>query len=157
MLMHLVISRRDVIVDFDLFISTEPMPEQSQVPTRKITAMVYPTIQEPESAVQIKSIYVGAPNRASDFAPQLGRDAFVGINDQHPFILPGNIFQRPVLLSWEISVPNKLHDASASCLGNRLGAIGARRINDYDFLRERNAGKTRAQVRGFILSRHKHR
>src|SRR5437868_2480117 len=66
--MHLVISRDKVVVDFDLFISTQPMPEQAQIPTRKITAMVYPAAQKPEPTVQIKSVHVSAANRLFDFA-----------------------------------------------------------------------------------------
>src|SRR6516225_8736418 len=68
MLMHLVITRENAVVDFDLFISTQPMPEQSEIPTQKIAAMVYPAAQKPESAVQIKSVHVRAENRLSDFA-----------------------------------------------------------------------------------------
>ena len=66
--MDLIVSGRDIIVDFDLFIPTQPMPEQAQIPTRKITAVVYPTVQKPEAPVKIKSVHIGTPNRFSDFA-----------------------------------------------------------------------------------------
>jgi len=68
MLVHLVISGKDSVADFDLFISAEPMPKQTQVPTWKVTAMIYPPVQKPESAVHIKSIDVVATNRLADFA-----------------------------------------------------------------------------------------
>jgi len=42
-----VISRRNIVADFNLFISAKPMPEQTQIPTWKITAMIYPTIEKP--------------------------------------------------------------------------------------------------------------
>src|SRR5206468_5547694 len=100
MLVHLVITSDRIVADFDLFIPTQPMPEQAQIPTRKITAIIYPAPQKPEPAVQIKSIHISAPNRPSDFAFQLGRDAFVGIDNQHPLMLPANIFQSPVFLPW---------------------------------------------------------
>src|SRR5437764_15127436 len=108
-LVHLVISRESAVVDFDLFISTAAMPEQAQVPTRKITAMVYPAAQKPEPPVQIKPLHIGAANRFSDVAFSLRCDAFVGIDDQNSFILPRNIFQSPVLLSSEIFGRIQLH------------------------------------------------
>jgi hypothetical protein len=84
-------------------------------------------------------------------------DAFVGVNDPHPFMSPRNIFQGPVLLSWEFSIPNELNDPGPRCLGRLLRAVRARRIDYDDFLCERNASKTAAHIRGFILNRHKHR
>src|SRR6266496_2552102 len=133
------------------------MPEQAQIPTRKITAIIYPAPQKPEPAVQIKSIHISAANRPSDFAFQLGRDAFVGIDNQHPLMLPANIFQSPVFLPWEFPIPTELHDSSSRFLGNRLRGICARRIDYHDFFCERDTGKTVAQVRRFILDRDKHR
>ncbi len=99
MLVHFVISGWNVLADFNLLLSAEPMPEQAQVPAWKITAMIYPTIQKPEPAVEIKSVDVGAADRLANFAFQFRRDALIGIDDQHPFVLPGNIFQRPILLA----------------------------------------------------------
>src|SRR5262249_18758306 len=114
MLVHFVVSRLSTAVDFDLFVSAEPMPKQPQIPTGKITAMLDPAAEEPEAAIQVKPVHVGAANRQADFAFQFGCDSFVGIHDQHPFMLPGNIFQRPVFLSWKVPRPNELHD-SGSC------------------------------------------
>src|SRR6266513_2059137 len=125
------------------------MPEQAQVPTRKITAMIYPTIQEPEPAVEIKSVHVGAANGLPNCAFQFRRDALVGIDDQHPFVLPGNIFQRPILLARQFSGPSKLYNPSPGCLGDRLSAVCAARINHDDLLRERYASETVTQVRRF--------
>ena len=157
MLMHLVISSLNVAVDFDLLVSTESMSKQAQVPTWKITAMIDPTIQEPELAIQIKSVHVVAANGHANFTFQLRGDAFVGIDDQYPFMLPANILQSPVFFSWEFSVPYELHDPRSGGLGNRLRLIGARRINNDDFLRKRNARKTVAQVGSFVFHRNKHR
>src|SRR6266487_682678 len=53
----LLIARRNIVADFDLFISAKLMPEEAQVPTRKITAVIYPTIQKPEPAIEIKSVH----------------------------------------------------------------------------------------------------
>ena len=66
------------------------------------------------------------------------------------------IFQRPIFLARQFSVPNKLYNSSPSCFGDRLSAICAARINDHDLSRERNAGQTIAQVRRFVLDRDKH-
>jgi hypothetical protein len=70
--------------------------------------------------------------------------------------LPGDIFQSPIFLAGQFSVPNELHDSRASRFGDRLRAACAPRINDHDFLRERNAGQTIMQVRRFVLNRDKH-
>src|SRR5437016_11685064 len=99
------------------------MPKQAHVPARKITAMIYPTVQKPEAAIEIKSVDAAAANRLSDFALQFRRDALVRIDDYHPFMLPGDIFQGPVLFPWEFSVPNELHHPGAGYLGDRCGAI----------------------------------
>ena len=72
-------------------------------------------------------------------------------------MLPVNIFQSPVFFAREFAIPNELHDLRASRLGNCLRAICAHRIDYHDLLRERNAGKTIAQVRGFVLNRDKDR
>jgi hypothetical protein len=40
-----VVSGRDVLIDLDLLISAESMPEQAQVPGWKITAVIYPAVQ----------------------------------------------------------------------------------------------------------------
>src|SRR5437764_21780 len=66
--MDLIVSGRDIIVDFDLFIPTQPMPEQAQIPTRTVTTMFYPPAKKPEAAIQIKSIDISAANRLRDFA-----------------------------------------------------------------------------------------
>src|SRR6266478_8250902 len=113
--------------------------------------MIYPAAQKPEPAIHVKSIDIRAADRLRDFARQFWCDPFVGVNDQHPFMLPGNILQGPVLLSWGFSIPNELHDSDPSSLGNRLRAICARRIDDDDFLREGNARKTIMQFHGFFL------
>src|ERR1043166_3015894 len=126
--MDLVISGDNVVVDFDLLIATQPMPKQPQIPARKITAMIYPAAQKPETAIQIKSIHPRAANCLGDLALQFGCDAFVRIDDQHPIMFPANIFQSPILLPWEFSIPNELHDSGRSCLSNRLGVIRTRRI-----------------------------
>ena len=94
MLVHLVVPGLSAVVNFDLFVSAQPMSEQPQIPTGKITAVVDPAAEEPEAAIQIKSVYIGAANRMADFVLQLGCDSFVGIHDQHPFMLPGNTLQR---------------------------------------------------------------
>src|SRR5262245_13217194 len=112
------------------------MPKQPQVPTGKITAVVDPATEEPEAAIQIKSIHIGAANRQADFIFQFGCDSFVGIHNQHPFMLPWNIFQRPVLLSWKIPIPNELYDSRSCSFRNCLCVIGASGINHYDFLGE---------------------
>src|SRR5882724_2366032 len=155
-LVDFVVSRRNIVADFNLFISAEPTPEQAQVPTRKITAMIYPTIQKPEPAIEIKSVHVRAANGMANFAFQFRRDALVGIDDQYPFVLPRNIFQRPILLARQFSVPSKLYNPSPSCLGDRLSSVCAPRINHHDLLRERYAGETVTQVRRFVLNREKH-
>ena len=156
MLVDFVISRRNIVADFNLFISAKLMPEQAQVPARKITAMIYPTIQKPEPAVQIKSVHVGAANGLANFAFQFRRDALVGIDDQYPFVLPRNIFQRPILLARQFSAPSKLYNPSPSCLGDRLSAVCAARINHHDLLREGDAGEAVAQIHRFVLNRDKH-
>jgi hypothetical protein len=71
-------------------------------------------------------------------------------------MLPGNILQRPVLLSWKVPIPNELHDSGSCFFRDRLCAIGARGINHYDLLGEGNAGNAVAQVRRFILDWDKH-
>src|SRR5262249_52948331 len=101
------------------------MPEQAQIPARKITAMIDPTIQKPEPAVEIKSLHVHAPNGLADFQFQFRCDALIGIDDQHPFVLPANIFQRPILLTRQFSVPSKLYNPSSSCLDDRLSSVCA--------------------------------
>src|SRR5262245_66081033 len=96
------------------------MPVQAKVPAREITAMIYPTIQKPKPAVKIKSVHIGAENGVANFAFQFRRDALIGIDDQHPFVVPGNIFQRPIFLARQFSVPSKLYNPSPSRLCNRL-------------------------------------
>src|SRR5215469_6378964 len=110
MFMDFVVPRRNMVADINLLVPAKPMSEQAQIPTRKVTAMIYPTIQEPESAVEIKSVQFGAANGLANFAFQFGRDALISIDDEHPFVLPGNIFQRPILLARQPSVPGKLYD-----------------------------------------------
>src|SRR6266542_1135453 len=109
------------------------MPEQAQIPTRKITAIIYPAPQKPEPAVQIKSIHISAPNRPSDFVFQLGRDAFVVIDNQHPLMLPEKNFQSPVFLPWEFNIPNEMQESSSGLLDKRLHRICARSIDYHDF------------------------
>src|SRR5215216_4852644 len=115
------------------------MPEQAQVPARKVTAMIYPTIQEPEPAVEIESVYVGPANGLANFLFQFRRDALIGIDDEHPFVLPGNILQCPIFFSRQFSVPDKLSDPSSSLLRDCLSVVSAVRIDNHDFLRKRNA------------------
>src|SRR5215831_20837631 len=127
-LVDFVISKGNVVAGFNLFVPAKPMPEQAKVPTWEITAMIYPTIQKPEPAVKIEAVHVGAANGLANFAFQLGRDSLIGIYDQHPFVVPGNIFQRPILLARQFSVPGKLYKPSPSRLGNRLSTVCAGRI-----------------------------
>jgi hypothetical protein len=79
--MDLIVSGRDIIVDFDLFVPTQPMSEQAQIPTRKVTTMFYSPAKKPEAAIQIKSIDLSAANRLRDFSLKRRCDAFVGIQD----------------------------------------------------------------------------
>jgi len=67
-------------------------------------------------------------------------------------VLPGNIFQRPILLARQFSVPSKLYNPSPSCLGDRLSAVCAARINHHDLLRERYATRQSTQVRRSFLT-----
>src|SRR2546430_10158231 len=97
--MDLIVAGRDVVVDFDPFISTQPMAEQAQVPTRKITAMIYPAAQKPEPAVTKKTIDVSAADRLAYFAFPVRRDAVVSMHHQHPFHLPANHYHIPVPFS----------------------------------------------------------
>ena len=156
MFVHLIVSGENVVIHFDLFVPAAPVAEQTQIPTRKVTAVIDPATQEPEPAVQIKSIHVSAANSKADFAFQLGCDAFVGVDNQHPFMSPGNIFQCPVFFSWEFSVPGELNHLRPGGSRDFLCSIRAGGINQNDFICERNAGKTIAQVCPFILNRHKH-
>ena len=112
------------------------MPKQPQIPTGKITAVVDPAAEEPEPAIQVKAVYIIASNCVANLFLQFRGDALIGIHDQHPFMLPGNIFQRPVLLSWKVPIPNELHDPGSCSFRDCLCAIGARGINYYDFLGE---------------------
>src|SRR5438477_650559 len=133
-LVDFVISRRNIVADFNLFVSAQPMAEQAQIPTRKITAMIYPTIQKPEPAVEIKAVHMHAANGLANLVFQFRRDALISIDDQHPFVLPENIFQCPILLARQFSVPSKLYNPSSSCLGNRFSAVCTPRINYHNLL-----------------------
>ena len=74
------------------------MSEQAQVPTRKITVMIYPPSRN-QNGSSIKTIDFIALNPLHNLALQSGCNAFVGIDDQHPFMLPGDIFQSPAFFS----------------------------------------------------------
>ena len=104
--------------------------------------MIYPTIQKPEPAVEIKAVHVDAANGLANFVFQFWRDALISIDDQHPFVLPRNIFQRPILLARQFSVPTKLYNLSPSCLGDCFSAVCTARINYHNLLSERDAGET---------------
>ena len=62
----------NIVADCNSFISAKPMPEQAQIPTRKITATIYPTIQKPETAVEIKSVHIGCGKWLANFASSSG-------------------------------------------------------------------------------------
>ena len=66
-LVDFTISRGKIVAGFNLFVSANPVPEQAQIPARKIAAMIDPTVQEPEPAVKIKSVYVGCGQRPCEF------------------------------------------------------------------------------------------
>src|SRR3954447_13007018 len=133
-LVHFVVPRLSTFFYFDLFVSPEPMPKQPQIPTGKIAAVIDPPAEEPEAAIQIKPVYVAAANRVADLAFQFRCNSFVGVDNQQPFMLPRDIFQRPVLLPWDVSIPNELHDSSSCSFRDCLCAIGARGIDYHDLV-----------------------
>src|SRR5205823_2413102 len=59
--------------------------------------MIYPPSRN-QNGSSIKTIDFIALNPLHNLALQSGCNAFVGIDDQHPFMLPGDIFQSPVFL-----------------------------------------------------------
>src|SRR5262245_27134619 len=98
--------------------------------------MIYPAIQEPKPSVEIKSVNIGTANCHANFAFQFRRNALIGINYELPFVLPRDVFQRPIFFSWQFPIPYELGDSGSSCLSDRLSAVCAVRIDNYDVLRE---------------------
>jgi len=103
MLVHFVIAGAGV-VGVECFITAEFVAEQAEVPTGVVAAMFDPAAKEHEPAVNEIAVGAGFEECRANFVGQLGRDAFVGIEDKDPFVFPGDIFERPVFLFRETAV-----------------------------------------------------
>jgi len=86
--------------------------------------MIYPTIQKPEPAIEIKSVHVGAAN-----AWRISRSSSGVMRSSASMISTHSYCQRtfptPNFLARQFSVPSKLYNPSPSCLGDRLSSVCA--------------------------------
>src|SRR5205814_1785680 len=89
-LVHFVVARVKPTASLNSLIASFPVSEEPQVPARKITTVIDPTVQKPKPAVQVKSIQLRAANGRPDLAFQFRRYALIRIDDQHPVVPPGN-------------------------------------------------------------------
>src|SRR5260370_27198481 len=129
-LVHFVVARLKFIASLNSLVAPFPMSEKPQVPARKITAVIDPTVQKPKPAVQVKSIHIRAANSRADFAFQFRCDALVRIDDEHPVVSPGDILQGPILFSREFSIPRELHNLCPDLRSDLLGPICPRGITN---------------------------
>src|SRR5262249_13071641 len=108
--------QHDVLVDFDiagvlnvfgfeLFKASQPVFEETQVPARVPAAVFDPLSEKDELAVDVISISPGGFGRraaavqyTANFVLQLRSDAFVGVEQQYPFVFERQILEGPVLL-----------------------------------------------------------
>src|SRR5438067_5686641 len=114
-LVHFVVARVKPAASLNSLIASFPVSEEPQVPARKITTVIDPTVQKPKPAVQVKSIQIRAANGRPDLAFQFRRYALIRIDDQHPVVPPGNIFQGPVLFSRIFLIPRELDYSRTGC------------------------------------------
>jgi hypothetical protein len=68
--------------------------------------------------------------------PELGRDALVGVEAQHPVV--ARLLDRELLLAAEAE-PFLLHHARALARRELGGGVGRRRVDDHDLVDKREA------------------
>src|SRR5512134_2988639 len=85
--------------------------------------------------------------RALDRLRELGRDALVGVEAQHPVV--ARLLDRELLLAAEAE-PFLLHYARALALRELRSAIARRRIDDHDLVDEREAVEAWLEDRGGV-------
>src|SRR5438552_13346641 len=95
------------------FIAALGLPEETQIPTGIITAMLDPPSVEHEPAINEETISIRRPEGLLDFRGQFRRNPLVSIEDQNPLVFPRYIFQRPILFFRELAIPSELHHVRA--------------------------------------------
>ena len=75
-----------------------------------------PFPQKHESSIDEIAIRCRIFQFCLDLRRKVSSDSLVRIENQHPFILPPNIFQRPIFLLGKPPIPVELDDCSAGPL-----------------------------------------
>ena len=145
MLVNFIVSRSRV-ADMQFFVTSQPVPEQSQIPTGIISTVLYPLIEKNEPAVDEIAVRLRLFQFLLNFRRQFRRDVLVRIQNQHPFIFPRHILQCPVFLFGKFAVPRKLHHRRAALLGEFNGAIRGTGIHHYNFIRPADGLNTSRDV-----------
>src|SRR6266511_4340783 len=96
------------------FVSASGVTEQAEIPARIIAAMPNPSVQEQETAIHEVTIGAGRTQFLADLGRQLHRDSLIGIEDEHPLVLPGNLLQGPVLFLRKPAIPLKVDHFGAT-------------------------------------------
>ncbi len=113
--------------------------EEARAPVGIALAVRQPA---PEEAVAARHAVDGRNRRGesrADARRELGRDALVGVDAQHPVVL--RLLDRELLLAAEAE-PFLLHHARAAVARDLDRAVAARRIDEHDLVGEREALET---------------
>ena len=151
-LMHFIVARGMVPRrHLDFLVAPEPVPEQTQVPTRKIAAMADPSVEKPEPAIEKKSIEARSLNGLADLPRQRRRDALVRVDDEHPLVPPRDVLKRPVFLAGKFSIPAELHNPRAHFFRYDHRSIGTRGVDHHNFVRKGKSAQAIADIGDLVF------
>ena len=110
-----------VLVDVALLVPRLAAAEEAQVPARVVAAMTDALAEEDEVAVDVKPVLrrLVLGRDANQLVAQLGRDHFVGVEDEDPRLRDAEVVQAPVLLPG-VAFPRVEVEMRAVLAGDRL-------------------------------------
>lgn len=125
-----------VFMNLAVFVAASPALEEAHVPRGEVTAVADGFAEEVGQPVDEEAIFrdVGdrSPGDLFDLAAESVGDDLVGVENERPVGLEGQVGERPVLL-FGVALPIVLDDVGAVLAGDVLGAIGRAAI-DYEDL-----------------------
>src|SRR6266496_1949616 len=155
-LVHFIVARRG-IAGVQLFISAFGMAEEAQIPTRVVATMFDPPIEEDEPPVDEVTVRLRLLQFVANFLRQFGQDAFIGVEDEQPFVFPRHVFERPIFLFGKRAVPLEIDHARAFRARQVLSAVTRTGVHHDRLITPRHRPEALDDVATFISGRYQNR
>ena len=152
MLVNLMISAVS-IASRDLFVSSESMLEESKVPIGEVGMLERFAHEEITAVDPITGMSrIRVLNDLPYFLLCFGRQAFVCIEDENPFVFERQVVESPVFLFGPTSPVVELHDLSTFLLRDGNRTVRALGVYDEGFVNPVNGTQATLDVFFFVLA-----